>query len=58
MNLDHEFKTMLLPEMKIPTRLKPLKFHDYKTRGTTEKKLKGPTDMPFDNQSTAGFTDR
>ena len=58
MYIDQASPTSILPEKKIPNRLKPLKFHEYKKRGVTEKKIKGPIEMFFDNQSTIGFSDR
>jgi hypothetical protein len=44
-------------DKKPVTKLKPLKFQEYKIRGFTEKKIKGNIDLLFTNQSLIS-TDR
>jgi len=51
MHFDQDNSTAL-PEKKIPARLKPLKYQEYRTRGFTEKKMKNPIEVMMDNQST------
>lgn len=46
-------------EKKVPLKLKPLKYQDYKTKlSTTEKYIKGTPDALFENRSTLGCSDR